>query len=90
MTEEAAQAANDVLHGLGGLAFFQAGNRQGFHFLAAALTRLIPDRTRSWIIDRSNSAKTPMTPKSALPAGVVVYEEIHFFGVDLREEIDEV
>jgi hypothetical protein len=36
-----------------------------------------------------------MTPKSAYPAGVVVSillvnEEVHLLGVDLREEIDEV
>jgi len=31
-----------------------------------------PARTRSWIIDRSNSADTPIIWNSALPAGVVV------------------
>ena len=53
-----------------------AGSVSSIDFLLqrwpVALTRLIPDRTRSWIIDRSNSAKTPITPNSALPAGVVV------------------
>ena len=41
----------------------------------AALTRVIPDLTRSWIIDRSNSANN---------------EEVNLFRVDLGEEIDEV
>ena len=52
---------------------------------------------RSWIIDRSNSAQTPMTPKSALPAGrrrrinaLLVNEQVHFLGVDLGEEVDQV
>jgi hypothetical protein len=40
--------------------------------LPCALARSSPALTRSWIIARSNSAKTPIIWNRALPAGVVV------------------
>src|SRR5215472_13446363 len=40
--------------------------------LPSLRVRARPARTRSWIIDRSNSAKTPIIWNSALPPGVVV------------------
>ena len=40
--------------------------------LPSALARLRPARTRSWMIERSNSAKTPSIWNMALPPGDVV------------------
>jgi hypothetical protein len=42
------------------------------NLLPCALARSSPAFTRSWIIARSNSAKTPIIWNKALPAGVVV------------------
>ena len=42
------------------------------NLLPSALARSNPALTRSWIIARSNSAKTPIIWNRALPAGVVV------------------
>ncbi len=52
---------------------FLAGSIGGrLNILPCALARSSPDLTRSRIIARSNSAKTPIIWNSALPAGVEV------------------
>jgi hypothetical protein len=49
-----------------------AGIRGRPSCLPSSLALRRPARTRSWIIDRSNSANTPIIWNSAFPAGVVV------------------
>ena len=64
--------------------------------MPCALARASPARTRSWIIERSNSAKTPSMPNIALPAGrrgveaLGVQVEIAARAVQLAEERDQV
>jgi hypothetical protein len=77
-----ANLLGDLPHALSAARLVQSGADACFKFggqprgrpsvLPSSLALRRPARTRSWIIARSNSAKTPIIWKSALPAGVVV------------------